>query len=62
MTTREQLIQKYEDMMYGFGEFDVFDDDIAPKLANMTVAEIRKQYNQDRKYYQARENAGGYWG
>lgn len=58
---REKLILIYRKMMYDFGEFDVWDEDIEPKLKNMSTEEIEKQYFEDRAYYTDREIAGGYW-
>lgn len=58
---REKLILIYRKMMYDFGEFDVWDEDIEPKLKSMSTEEIEKQYFEDRTYYTERERAGGYW-
>ena len=58
---RKALIQKYQDMMYKYGEFDVWDDDIEPKLSHMSLAEIRDNYRRDKAYYESREKAGGFW-
>lgn len=59
---RESIIRKYESMMYEIGEYDIWEDDIAPKLDTMTTAQIRKNYLDDKKYYEARQRAGGFWG
>lgn len=59
--TKEQVIKKYEDMMYKYGEFDVWDDDIKPKLTSRTTEEVRRMYMEDKKFYEAREAAGGCW-
>ena len=60
---RETLIAKYEKMMYKFGEFDIWDDDILPKLPTMTTEEIKHIYLEDKEYYTERERkqAEGYW-
>lgn len=58
---RETLIARYEKMMYKFGEFDVWDDDIKPRLKTMTTEEISRNYTQDKKFYTEREKAGGWW-
>lgn len=59
MTAREKLIEKYEDMMYSFGEFDVWQDDIQPKLKDKTTAQIKKEYQLDLEWYTEREEAMG---
>jgi len=56
MKTREWLIAEYKDMICGFGEYDVWDDDIAPKLDSMTDEEIRRAYEDDLQWYGYREN------
>ncbi len=56
---RKKLIQMYEDMMCRYGEYDVWQDDVEPKLSGMTVRQIRNQYEIDKVFYQAREAAGG---
>ena len=58
---RKSLIKRYEDMMYKYGEYDVWDDDIEPFLDNMSTKEIKKNYESDKKYYRDRELASGYW-
>lgn len=58
---RKSLIKRYEDMMYKYGEYDVWDDDIEPFLDNMSTKEIKKKYELDKKYYRDRELAGGCW-
>ena len=58
---RKTLIARYEKMMYEFGEFDIWDDDIFPKLQTMTTEEIKRNYLEDKKYYTERKQAGGYW-
>ena len=58
---REQLIKNYEEMMYRYGEFDVWDDDIQPKLATMSDEDIARAYKADKKFYESREKAGGCW-
>lgn len=59
ISLREQLIMAYEDMMYEFGEYDVWEDDIKPKLKKMSTNEIEKKYKMDRKFYEEREANGG---
>lgn len=59
ISLREQLIMAYEDMMYEFGEYDVWEDDIKPKLKKMSTNEIEKKYMMDRKFYEEREANGG---
>lgn len=58
---RAQLIAKYKDMMYKYGEYDVWDDDIEPKLNSMTTDEIANNYKEDKKFYSQRQAAGGCW-
>lgn len=52
--TREKLIEAYENMMCEAEEFDVWEDDIQPKLETMTTAEIKKWYIEDKQYYSSR--------
>lgn len=58
---RAKLIKRYQDMMYMYGEYDLWEDDIEPKLDGMTDDEIQKEYIIDRDYYKAREDAGGFF-
>lgn len=60
--SRAQLIKRYEDMMYKYGEYDQWDDDIEPKLNSLTTEQIEKMYKADRKFYKSREEAGGFFG
>lgn len=57
--TREQLIRAYEDMMYEYGEYDVWEDDILPKLKNKSMKQIEVEMENDRKFYKEREANGG---
>ena len=59
---REKLIALYESMMYSFGEFDIWDDDIFPKLSKMSTKEIERKYLADKAFYEERNAAGGYFG
>lgn len=58
---RDQLIACYRDMMYRYGEYDIFDDDIEPKLPTMTTKEIHKAYISDKTFFASRAEAGGFW-
>lgn len=58
---RKALIEKYEKLMYKFGEFDVWEEDIKPRLDSMTTEEINRNYKQDKEFYTSREEAGGWW-
>lgn len=49
--SRAELIQKYENMMYDFGNYDVWDDDIQPNLEHYTTKEIKAMYEEDKAYY-----------
>lgn len=62
VNSKEAIIRKYEEMMYRIGEYDIWEDDIAPKLDSLSAQQIRKMYLDDKKYYEAREKAGGFWG
>lgn len=57
--TREQLIMAYEDMMYEYGEYDVWEDDILPKLKNKSMKQIEVEMENDRQFYKEREAMGG---
>lgn len=50
--TKKQLIELYENMMYEYGEYDVFVDDIQPKLSTMTYQQILSQYMNDKQWYE----------
>lgn len=54
--TRTELINKYENLMYKNGEGNLWQDDIEPKLATMSDAEIRRWYYQDAQFY--KDNGG----
>lgn len=60
--SKAKLIERYENMMYKYGEYDVWEDDILPKLQTMGTEEINKMYKADKEFYSARERAGGYFG
>ena len=53
--TRARLIENYRDMMYDFGEYDVWEDDIEPKLEKMTDKQILKMYEDDLAWYEYRD-------
>lgn len=59
MLSRNNLIQAYENMMYKYGECDIWDDDIQPKLSEMSYKEIYQQYKKDEEYYGHLEKCGG---
>jgi hypothetical protein len=59
---RKQLENAYENMMYKYGEFDVFDDDIKPKFKTWSLLELKKNYMSDKKYYELRKKNGGFFG
>lgn len=42
-------------MMYDFGEYDVWEDDIEPKLEKMTDKQILKMYEDDLAWYEYRD-------
>ena len=52
---RSKLIKKYENLLYKYGEYDIWDDDISPKLPQMSTEEIKKNFLEDKDYYKARE-------
>lgn len=58
---RKALIEKYEKLMYKFGEVDVWEEDIKPRLDSMTTEEINANYKSDKEFYTDREEAGGWW-
>ena len=62
VNSRETIIKAYEKMMYEIGEYDIWEDDIAPKLDSMSTKQIKENYLNDKWYYEARKKAGGYWG
>lgn len=57
--TRRELEQAYENMMYHYGEFDTFDDDIKPKFKAWSLEELKRNYKADKAFYKKRELAGG---
>lgn len=57
---RDKLIKKYEDLLCKYGEYDIWDDDISPKLPQMSTEEIKKNYLEDKEYYKAREKRLSY--
>jgi len=58
---KKKLIKRYENMMYRYGECDVWEDDVKPKLENKSVEEIKAMYEEDKEFYKSREAAGGCW-
>lgn len=60
--SKEKLIERYENMMYKYGEYDVWDDDVKPKLNKLSAKEIERMYKADKEYYSLREKNGGYFG
>lgn len=54
-SNRAKIIKRYENMMYKFGEYDVWQDDILPKLATMSTKEIKSNYLDDKQYYESRK-------
>jgi len=52
--TREKLIKKYEDMAYKYGRHDSWDDEIEPELHRMSTAEIKENYEADKKYFESK--------
>lgn len=54
--TREQLIKAYEKLAYDNEEYDSWDDDIEPQLKTMTTAEIKKNYELDKKWFEERKH------
>ena len=52
---RNKLIKKYENLLYKYGEYDIWDDDISPKLPQMSTEEIKENFIEDKEYYKARE-------
>ena len=44
---RNKLIKKYENLLW--------DDDISPKLPQMSTEEIKENFIEDKEYYKARE-------
>ncbi len=57
--SRAELIQEYEDMAIKYGEIDAFEDDVKPKLKDLSTRKIREMYEIDREFYEEREAAGG---
>lgn len=52
---REGIIEIYRDMIYSYGEYDVWECDIEPKLENMTDKQILKMYEDDLAWYDYRD-------
>ena len=55
-TKRQELIDKYQELLYGVGEYDVWDDEIWVKLPELSTAEIRRMYLEDKAWYENRKH------
>jgi hypothetical protein len=61
MEDKKKLIKMYEDLAYKYGEMDIWEDDIAPNIDKYSYEELKDMYEEDKKFYAAREAAGGYF-
>lgn len=52
--TRARLIDEYRELVYRAGEYDIWDDEIEPKLKSMTDKEICEAYEDDMNWYEYR--------